>query len=364
MHHKSNCFLVILGMMALAAVLAAGGCATNSGQAIDLYVDAVALNEMEQEQAAIEKLNQAVAVNKSFSLAYSLLGEIYMKIQEYDNSAAALEKATELNPWSFKDFFNLGRVYELMERFAEAVRAYSRAVELEPQDVQANIGAARSYYKLDDYQNASLYAGQAEQLAPNAGEVHELLGDIYGKTQDYEQAIASYKRALELESDDPDTMNSLAVAYLRTKRPSPAYELLKSVIQMQPDNKQAYKYLGYTALVLYLEDKNAYEAELQSASPDEVMVESLQRSMTNYLVESVASYAKSVESDEQDWDAHRGLGVAYIWKATAGRDTIDQEMKEKALYHWKRSLEINPQQTYRETLLQNIRIYSRQSSAG
>jgi tetratricopeptide (TPR) repeat protein len=297
-------------------------------------------------------------------LAYSLLGEIYMKIQQYDNSAAALEKATELNPWSFKDFFNLGRVYELMERFAEAVRAYSRAAQLEPQDLQANIGAARSYYKIEDYPNASLFAEQAEQLAPNDSEVHELLGDIYGKTNDYEQAIPSYKRALELDSNNPDIMTSLAVAYLKTKRPSPAYELLKTVVQIQPANEQAHKYLGYISLVLYLEDKNAYEAEQQSASPDEVMVESLKRSMANYLDESVASYEKAVALDEQDWDAHRGLGVAYIWKATTAAGGIDEALKEKALQQWRRSLEINPQQTYRDTLLRYIRIYSRQGSGG
>ncbi len=361
MHHKSNRFLVIMGIIALAAV---GGCANNSEQAIDLYVDAVALDEMDQQQAAIDKLNQAVSVNKSFSLGYSLLGEIYMKMQQYDNSAAAYEKATELNPWSFKDFFNLGRVYELMERFAEAVKAYGRAVELEPQDLQANIGVARSYYKIDDYPNASRFAEQAEQLAPNDSEVHELLGDIYGKTNDYEQAIPSYKRALELDSNNPDIMTSLAVAYLKTKRPSPAYELLKSVVQIQPANEQAYKYLGYVSLVLYLEDKNAYEAELQNASPDQVMLDSLKRSMTNYLDESVASYEKAVALDEQDWDAHRGLGVAYIWKATTAAGGIDEALKEKALQQWRKSLEINPQQTHRETLLRYIRVYSRQSSGG
>jgi len=86
--------------------------------------------------------------------------------------------------------------------------------------------------------------------------------------------------------------------------------------------------------------------------------------MTNYLDESVSSYAKAVELDEEDWDAHRGLGVAYIWKATAGAGGIDDGLKEQALYHWKRSLEINPQQTHRETLLRNIRIYSRRSSGG
>ena len=109
----------------IAVYIAAGlfffaGC-TQSKQAVNLYVDAVMLQEMDQTDEALEKLNTAVEINPKFSLAYSLLGDIYQGMDQYEQSAGAYEKATELNPWSFHDFFNLGRVRQILKEYALAV---------------------------------------------------------------------------------------------------------------------------------------------------------------------------------------------------------------------------------------------------
>jgi tetratricopeptide (TPR) repeat protein len=93
----------------VAGLLICAGCAQQE-QAVSLYVDAVMLREMDETEKAVDKLNSAVKLNPKFSLAHSLLGDVYQERQEYEESADSYEKATELNPWSFHDFFNLGRV--------------------------------------------------------------------------------------------------------------------------------------------------------------------------------------------------------------------------------------------------------------
>ena len=85
-------------------------------QTVELYVDAAKLAEAGENEKAIEKLNLALTSEKDFVLAYSLLGEIYHKTRNYEKSVTCYEKAIELNPWSFKDYFNLGRVYESQKR--------------------------------------------------------------------------------------------------------------------------------------------------------------------------------------------------------------------------------------------------------
>ncbi len=189
---------------------------------IDLYVDAITLAEHSEREEAIKKLNSAVQINESFSLAYSLLGEIYQEMQDYERSAASYEKVTELNPWSFNDHFNLGRVYQLMKKFTQAVRAYSRSCELKPEHLEAHLNNAKCYYEIQDYQNALLYGERAERINPNTAEVQKILGDVYGSQKDYELAISSYKRSLEIDSSNPAVMASLAVAYLNTNRNEPA----------------------------------------------------------------------------------------------------------------------------------------------
>ncbi|UCC22917.1 MAG: tetratricopeptide repeat protein, partial [Planctomycetota bacterium] len=139
------------------------------------------------------------------------------------------------------------------------------------------------------------------------------------------QAVRSYKRALEIDSNDPDIMLALAVAYLRTNRNEPAKELLTSVIQIRPDSGLAHQYLGYCYLRL-----------------DEVN-------------KSIESYSKAVEINDKDWEAHRGLGVAYMLNALSNEDAA---LKAMAVEQWHMSLEIKPDQPRRERLLRLIRKYS------
>jgi tetratricopeptide (TPR) repeat protein len=194
-------------------LLLTSGCGRRAAyqEPISLYVDAVQLREINEDQKAIETLNSAIQKNEEFSLAYSLLGDIYQEMQDFPNSATSYEKATQTNPWSFNDHFNLGKVYFVMEQFPQAAGAYIKAVEIKPNHLGANMGAAKSYYKVPDYNSAWVYGRRAEKIDANAGDVQKLLGDIYEAQKDYDQAIASYKRSLEIDSDNPEIIIALAV---------------------------------------------------------------------------------------------------------------------------------------------------------
>ncbi|MHC4131665.1 MAG: tetratricopeptide repeat protein [Planctomycetota bacterium] len=176
---------------------------------ISLYVDAVQFREVNENQKAIETLNTAVQQDEDFSLAHSLLGDIYQEMEDYLNSATSYKNASQTNPWSFHDHFNLGKVYYVMEQFPQAADAYVKAVEIKPNHLGANMGAAKSYYKVPDYNSAWVYGRRAEKIDTNVSEVQKLLGDIYEAQKDYEQAIASYKRSLEIDSDNPDIIIAL-----------------------------------------------------------------------------------------------------------------------------------------------------------
>jgi hypothetical protein len=52
------------------------------------------------------------------------------------------------------------------------------------------------------------------------------------------------------------------------------------------------------------------------------------------------------------------LGVAYILKGTAEDGTIDETLKAKAVQHWRRSLDIKPDQHNSDRLFRLIRRYS------
>ena len=99
--------------------------------------------ELGEREKAIEKLNTSLQIDDSFSLAYSLLGEIYQEMNDYDKSAANYEKATQSNPWSFEDNYNLGHVYQIITKFAQAAKAYDKACELKPNHFDAHLNNAQ-----------------------------------------------------------------------------------------------------------------------------------------------------------------------------------------------------------------------------
>jgi len=331
---KANYLSCVIYYFWLFSLLFFFGCNQQQGQdkAGDLFVDAVMLKELEKNEVAVERLNSAIKLDKSRSFqapAYSLLGEIYMEMGRYEESAAAYAKATQLDRSSFNDFFSLGKVYEAMKQFPSAAHAYARACGIDRNHLEAHISAAKCYYKIKDYDRALSYGRGAERIDPDVSEVQNMLGEIYVLKKDYEQAIHSYKRSLEIDGHNPDVMVSLAVAYLSMNQNEAAKEVLEAVVQIQPDNNTAYKHLGYCYLRLKDIDK------------------------------SIGSYNKAIEIDENDWDARRGLGVAYILKGTNEDGSIDEQLRAEAVRQWQRSLEIKPDQPNREGLLKYIRVFAK-----
>jgi len=320
----------IMAAMGIAAALWLGGCAqpqqqgdgtaalsadelqARRQQAVSLYVDALMLNELNDYAGALQKLEEATALDNEFALAFSLKGDLYQAQQQYAQSADAYERASQLDPWSFKDFFNLGKVSQILKQFERAVNAYVAAAKLDPKHYEAHLGAAKCYFELKDMDAAQQYAQKAKELDASQADPEALLGDILAEKKEHLEAIAAYRRALELQGNQPKIMIALARAYLRTGRFSSAKELLADVIVAEPDNAVAHQYMGFAQLKL---------KETEAA---------------------VESYKTAVKLNENDWMARKSLGVAYmLW---AMQNNNDEKIKALAMEQWNISLQINPDQ--------------------
>ncbi|MCK5428796.1 MAG: hypothetical protein KAI94_04955, partial [Anaerolineales bacterium] len=57
-------------------------------EAVSLYVDAMMLKELNEQDKALVKLDAALALDPKFALGYSLKGDIYQMGADYEKSAA------------------------------------------------------------------------------------------------------------------------------------------------------------------------------------------------------------------------------------------------------------------------------------
>ncbi len=300
------------------------GCAERQ-QAVDLYLDAVMLRELGQDEAAVRQLKAAVAQDPDFALAQSELGRAYLALNELELAAEAFRQAVRLDPWSFQDHMDLATAYERLGRFREAAQVFARAGELDSESLEAQLAAARCYLSAGRPVQALVHCESARQIAPESKEALRLLAKAYEGQKDYEQAALTYQQLLA-DNPEPEVALALAMAYIKGERYERAKDVLLGVVQIRPDQSRAFRDLGYCFLKLGEADQ------------------------------AITMYERATVLDNGDWEAYRGLGVACMVKA---QRTGDEVLQAAALRHWRRSLAIHPDQPRRDWLEKLIKEHSR-----
>ena len=95
MPDKFKCFVFQSLLVGLSLAFLAG-CQQSQKKngAIGLYVDAIALSDGNDPNQAIDKLQQAVEKKPDFALAWSLMGNLYLRQEKYPQCVNAFQKAT------------------------------------------------------------------------------------------------------------------------------------------------------------------------------------------------------------------------------------------------------------------------------
>ena len=309
---------VVLGMGLIS------GCAERQ-QAVDLYLEAVMLRELGQDEAAVRQLKAAVAQDPDLVLAQSELGRAYLALNEWELAVEAFRHAVRLDPWSFQDHMDLATAYEKLGRFRQAAQVFARAGELNAESLEAQLAAARCYLGAGRPVQALVHCEAARQIDPESEEALRLLAKAYEGQKDYEQAALTYQQLLEDNPERSEVAMALAMAHIKGEQYERAKDVLLGVIQTRPDQSRAFRDLGYCLLKLGEADQ------------------------------AIAMYEKATVLDGADWEAYRGLGVACMVKA---QRTGDEALQAAALRHWRRSLAIHPDQPRRDWLEKLIKEHS------
>lgn len=302
------------------------GCSGPRRPPTDLYLDAVALRELGQNELAVNQLKAVLAADPDFASAYAELGKAYQALGDREKALTAFEQAANLAPWSRENHLNLGRIRVVLGQHRQAAEAFARAVELDPKSFEALKGATECYLKAGQSTKSLTYGELAEKSGANPRAALPLLARVYEAQKDYERAAGVYRRLLTLAGDDPNVLLPLGVAYLKAGRYDRARETLVSVSQRRPENGEVFRHLGYCLVKL--------------GDIDQAML----------------MYQRSVDLDDKDWEAHRGLGVVLALKA---RQTGEARLEAEAVRHWRRSLVLKPDQPKRDVLEKLIREHSR-----
>jgi serine/threonine protein kinase/tetratricopeptide (TPR) repeat protein len=193
--------------------------------AYDLYIRAAALIDQaayapEQERwkdyfQAVELLNQAIARDPAFPLAYCRLAEAHDELyfQNGDHTPSRLELANA---------------------------AINSAFRLKPDSADAHLALARHlYHGHFDYDHARDELAIAAHTLPNDARIFEWTGYIDRRQNRWHEAVRNFERAMELDPRNVKILTGAAVTYSVMRDYGQARETSDRLITLEPNNIHA-----------------------------------------------------------------------------------------------------------------------------
>jgi TolB-like protein/Tfp pilus assembly protein PilF len=203
---------------------------------------------VEQTRHAIRLLDQAVAHDPAFLLAYCQLaqGHVQLYFSGVDHSPDRLRLATE---------------------------ARDKALRLAPDRGEPHLAAAGIYYRCyRDYQAALAELAIAQRGLPNDPAVFELAGFIDRRQGRWEQCISNFERAAELDPHNWFLLQQTAGAYQQLRRFSDSARTLDRALAALPGDANTRVARALVDLEWHADTQPGYDAiqDVVSADPGAV----------------------------------------------------------------------------------------------
>ncbi|MGD2108209.1 MAG: tetratricopeptide repeat protein [Phycisphaerae bacterium] len=266
----------------------------------------------EQFETALRQFEKAAELAPQLPKTHSRMGFIYRKLGEYERAVDCFVEAIRRDPFSFDDALNLAQLYDLMERITDAIQAYLHAVHLQPENFDAQINLGVCYQKTGEFTRAAERFNKAIEIDPDRPHAYVNLGVALEAQEKHYAAIRAYKDALERDANQPLVLINLAYTYMKQDRLKMARGSLEQALKLDPEFAAAHEALGYC--LFRTRDFDLAELSYQDALA-------------------------------RDWHlprAHAGLGSIAMLRFL--RDSTRTDLRARALEHWHRSLELDPDQ--------------------
>jgi len=198
--------------------------------------------------------------------------------------------------------FTKAREYIVTGEFHKAEGIYRAILAEYPEHTRALRGMAASLYRRGYIYAAIKHLEVAVSIAPDFADAWHNLGSLLAEKGDVSKAIEASARAVALTPDNPSFNLSIGTSLIKAGRYDEAESFIEKSLQLKPDDATS---LFYLASIAYNRNDKPRAMEL---------------------------YNQFLVIDEANAEAHTNLGLILT----------EQKQPEKAVYHCRRSVEINP----------------------
>lgn len=173
---------------------------------------------------ALNTFQRILEINESAEIYYNL-GYIKTAQSRYEEAIIAFRRATEINRTFALAYKMMGEVYAKLGRQSEAQQCLEQA---------ADIFMEKAMDK-----KAEMTLKQVLEVNPNTPNVYNSLGIVFRRQGKYEDAVRMYRKALQVTPKDEHIHYNLAKSYLSLKMFSDASEILKKALEINSEFDEA-----------------------------------------------------------------------------------------------------------------------------
>jgi tetratricopeptide (TPR) repeat protein len=347
------------------------------------------LSRNRQYTEAVKEYDTVIGIDSTFAEAQLEKGRIYFLAKQYKKGIGPLLTYTQLQPKSVEGAQLYAKALFGADESADAAKAAEKALTLDSSaveiwriqahslsDVKDYAGALRAFggltrrnaLKAEDqgkYGAALFGIGKEDEamsalLAAVAADSTNCdpyfnLGFLYMKKQDYDNAAAMFEKKLGCDPRSLSAYVNGAACHMQRKNYSRARELLMKAIELKPDFLQGRLWLGrYYAQVDSLDlAKEQYDQVIKEGNGSQdrykkEVGEAYQMTGSYYFIAqkyaaSVESFRKAAAIGYENAGLHLSWGQALLQTLDPSGDEADNKRKkEEAIKHFRRCIELDP----------------------
>jgi len=156
--------------------------------------------------------------------------------KEYDQAAAALLKAIELDPTNPIFYKNLGDVYYDNQKKADGMAYYKTAITMEPKNVNFLVDFGLILHGEHQDKEALPYLLRAVEIEGQNQEVLYLLTAVYYELDEIQMAIKYGQRVVKQDPTHENTVMVLGRCYIKQSNFSAAENLFDGFLKIKPNS--------------------------------------------------------------------------------------------------------------------------------
>ncbi|MGF1524281.1 MAG: tetratricopeptide repeat protein [Leptolyngbyaceae cyanobacterium] len=189
-----------------------------------------ALCELKQHVEALESFQQAIQLDPKQALAWHGCGIVQARLTNYAAAYESFDRTVALNPSDLKALYNRGNALIRLNRHREALESFNSLIQKQPENHRAWYNRALALATLRRYHDALSSLDTAVSIKPNCHYAWTYRGLTLNKLYRFRDALASFEQSLRYRTPNPNALYGKASTYALQGNTGKAAQLLREAI--------------------------------------------------------------------------------------------------------------------------------------